>query len=495
MRIALFNIFFLFITLVTKADFIINSRLLEAQNYISRLQLNHGQSLIDAEKKENPSNQATYFLENYIDIFRIIASQNKEEYKRLLPNRDLRLEILSKKSITSPYYFYAQADVHLQWAFVKSQNGDYLSAAMDFRSAFQLLEKNASLYPNFILNNKDLGILKVIIGTIPDGYKWIASMVGLTGNYEEGMGMMKKFIASNVSSHQLPIEIQSAKILFCLLQVNFEKNKQNNWKLTEKYLSDYETNLMSACIRAFVAHKCDMTDEGIRNLLAKPHTKDYINFYYTDYLLGSMLLTKLDEDAVFYLKKYVSLCPNKSLYEEAYTKLAWSYLIKGDTNSYYLYSGLSKKFKENDKQWPSLPSQGGQLVLPNLVLLKTRLLTDGGYYDLAEKELMLFYNMKNINDAERIEYYYRLAKICQETNRIQKSIDNYILVIKLGTSLNLYITPNSQLQLGSMYEKLGNKELALSYYNQVFKNKNYQYKYSIEQKAKAGISMLSKNGK
>jgi len=494
MRDLLICIFLFLFPLISKADFIINARLIEAQNYISRLQLRNGQALVDAEKKENPNNQATYFIENYIDIYRIIASQSKDDYKKLLPNRDLRLNILSKKTNPSPYFLYAQADVHLQWAFVKSQNGDYLSAAMDFRSAFQLLEKNASLYPNFLLNNKDLGILKVIIGIIPDGYKWIASIVGLNGNYEEGMGMMRKFISSNSNSQQLPIELQSAKILYCLMQINFEKNKITNWVLTEKYTSDFETNLMSACIRAFIAHKCDMTDEGIRNLLLKPHTKDYVNFHYTDFLLGSMKLTRLDEDATVYLKKFVSLCSNKSLYEEAYTKLAWSYLIKGDTSEYYLYIGLSKKYRESDKQWPALPSQGVPEKLPNLVLLKTRLLTDGGYYSMAEKELQLLTN-RNINDIERIEYHYRLAKISQETNKYQKAIDNYLLVIKLGAITNLYIIPNSHLQLGIIYNKLGNKELSLLHYNQALSYKNYQYKYSIEQKAKAGISILTKNGK
>jgi tetratricopeptide (TPR) repeat protein len=132
--------------------------------------------------------------------------------------------------------------------------------------------------------------------------------------------------------------------------------------------------------------------------------------------------------------------------------------------------------------------------LPNLVLLKTRLLTDGGYYSMAEKELQLL-NNRNINDIERIEYHYRLAKISQETNKYQKAIDNYLLVIKLGAITNLYIIPNSHLQLGIIYNKLGNKELSLLHYNQALSYKNYQYKYSIEQKAKAGISVLTKNGK
>lgn len=495
MRLAFFLITFIAFQSLVKADFVINNRLLEAQNYISKLQLDKGKLLVDAEKKENPTNLAAYFIENYIDMYRIIASQSNEEYKKLLPNRDIRLAMLSKKTIESPFFLYCQADIHLQWAFVKSQNGDYLSAAMDFRSAFQLLEKNEKLYPNFIFNNKDFGVLKVIIGTIPDGYKWIANIVGLSGNYEDGMGMMKRFLAANLSSYQLPIEIQNAKLLYCLLQINFEKNKTENWRLTEKYTQDYESNLMSLCIRAFVAQKCDMTDEGIKNLLLKPHTKEYVNFYYTDYLLGSMKLTRLDDDAAFYLKKFVSLCPNRSLYEEVYRKLAWSYIVKGDTDNYNLYMGLSKKYKESDNHWPILPSQGGQNLYPNITLLKARLLSDGGYYALAEQELTNISNKKNQSELERVEYYYRLAKICQETNRFNKAIEYYNIGIKLGANQNLYIIPNSHLQLASIYDKLGNKNLSLIHYNQVLAYKNYQYKYSMDQKAKAGISVLSKNGK
>ena len=97
MREVLVCIFIAIFTLVSKADFIINSRLLEAQNYVSKLQLNNGQALIDTEKKENPNNLAAYFIENYIDIYRIIASQSKDQYEKLLPNRDIRLNILSKK--------------------------------------------------------------------------------------------------------------------------------------------------------------------------------------------------------------------------------------------------------------------------------------------------------------------------------------------------------------------------------------------------------------
>ncbi|MCX6185373.1 MAG: hypothetical protein NTU43_00050, partial [Bacteroidetes bacterium] len=273
---------------------------------------------------------------------------------------------MSQKKSASPYYLYCQADIHLQWAFAKSQHGDYLSAALDFRAAYQLLQKNTILYPNFIYNNKDLGILNVILGTIPDGYKWIANIAGLSGNFEEGMSLMKNFIAQSANNQLLPVENQSARLLYCLLLINFDKDKLSNWSLTDKFTNDYQTNLMTNCVRAFVASKCDMADEGIKNLLDKPHTKDYVSFYYTDYLLGSMKLNRLDEDASMYLKRFVSLCPNKSLYQETYTKLAWSYIVKGDTNNYYLYAGLSNKYSENEKKWLIISSQGDENKLPNI---------------------------------------------------------------------------------------------------------------------------------
>jgi hypothetical protein len=62
---------------------------------------------------------------------------------------------------------------------------------------------------------------------------------------------------------------------------------------------------------------------------------------------------------------------------------------------------MSKKYKESNKQWTTLPSQGGLEKLPNSILLKTRLLTDGGFYGLAEQELLSF-NNKNISDLEKV---------------------------------------------------------------------------------------------
>jgi hypothetical protein len=61
MRVVLFSIFFILHAIIAKADFVLNARLIEAQNYISKLQLGNGQALVDAEKRENPTNQAAYF--------------------------------------------------------------------------------------------------------------------------------------------------------------------------------------------------------------------------------------------------------------------------------------------------------------------------------------------------------------------------------------------------------------------------------------------------
>jgi hypothetical protein len=47
------------------------------------------------------------------------------------------------------------------------------------------------------------------------------------------------------------------------------------------------------------------------------------------------------------------------------------------------------------------------------------------------------------------------------------------------------------LQLGFIYEKLGFKELAKFYFEKVLTYKNYDYKSSVTQKAKAALSKLN----
>jgi Tfp pilus assembly protein PilF len=127
--------------------------------------------------------------------------------------------------------------------------------------------------------------------------------------------------------------------------------------------------------------------------------------------------------------------------------------------------------------------------------MKARLASDGGYYKEALEILRSFPGTKNQKTRDLIEYNYRQARIYHNTKEAEKAISFYLLTIKLSGDYKeetFYFAPNSALNLGYIYRKAGNAELARQYFSMALSFKNHEYKNSIDNKAKAALEDLKK---
>ncbi len=125
---------------------------------------------------------------------------------------------------------------------------------------------------------------------------------------------------------------------------------------------------------------------------------------------------------------------------------------------------------------------------PNKELLKARLLNDGGYY---QKALALLHGKSSADfqkTEEKLEFYYRLARIYDDLNKDEEAIKMYLTAIDIGENRTEYFASRAALQIGNIYEKKGSKAIAISYYQKCINMASHEYKDSIDQKAKAGIA-------
>lgn len=471
-----------------KSTFVITSNLQEAQKNIASLKLDAGKVWVETEKKANPNNAAAYLFENYIDFYRILCLQKESDFKLFEKAKGVRIEAIKNIDDNNPYKLYAQAEIYLQSAFLKGMFQEYVSAALDFRSCYQLLEKNQKKFPQFITNKKDLGILQAILGTIPDSYQFIINIAGMKGDLNNGLTLLKEY-TDKADDKEILMERKNAQHFYTSFYLMVMNNKQEAWKLTEKYTSDHKTNLMSTCIRSFAAKATNRMDECIEILVNRPNTNEYVSFPYLEMMLGSALLCKLDYSASIHFKRFVANNKDVNDNKEAYVKLAWCAWLKGDTNNYLLYSKIARNISDKGEK-NKLASSGGKDHFPETTLLKARLLFDGGYYAQAE-EVMLSKPFNSFTtELERVEYTYRLGRIYQESNKLSKAIENYELTVKTNFKENEFMAANSCLQLGYIYEKLNFKQLAKTYFNKVSEYKNAEYKSSLQQKAKAALQKL-----
>ncbi|MCC6516548.1 MAG: hypothetical protein IT275_09355 [Chitinophagales bacterium] len=458
----------------------------QAYQNIYKLKFNEGQQWLAQEKAENPKNVLTYFIENHIDFLKLYINDNRKLYAAIEPKMEQRLEKIKKGNSASPYYLYAQADIHLQWAFCKIKFGDYLSAIFEVKKSFSMLQENKKRFPAFKPNIKSLGLLHTLFGAVPDKYKFGAKLLGLKGSIDEGMQELNSVLQD--SSFQFKEE---TIILYTLLLLHLQKDKTNAWNMIENTTIPLGDNLLNHFIAASVAEHTGKNDKMISILANRPNSAAYYAFPYLDFLYGFAKLNRLDADADVYLKKFIATNKGRAYQKEALRKLAWFYLINDNPTGYKKYMqqilSISEAPSDEDK---SAQKEAEQNFIPNKELLKARVLSDGAYFNKALATINAIAPEKLTRTRDIIEYYYRKARIYDELKQNTEAVKYYLISIQKGENYKYYFAANACIKLGAIFEEQHKKSNAIQYYKKAIQLDKDEYSNSIDAEAKAGLNRL-----
>ena len=154
---------------------------------IQKLKIQSARDLIDEERAANADNGLVQYLDNYADLHYLLISEDKEAFKKLLEKEDERLSKLDKLPDSSLYKKLFQAEIRIHWAFAKIKFGNEISGAWDIIKAYRLSDQNYQRFPSFIPTLKSLGLLHILIGSVPENYTWVTKILGLKGNVQLGV--------------------------------------------------------------------------------------------------------------------------------------------------------------------------------------------------------------------------------------------------------------------------------------------------------------------
>ncbi|MES2561029.1 MAG: hypothetical protein V4590_14885 [Bacteroidota bacterium] len=485
-----FQLLFLCTAISQPVTFSFTRESVNVMEHISNLKLARAKILLAEEKSRYPKNAALDYLGGCIDYYTLITNPDPALFNILEKDKSARLSRIQKLPASSPYKLYAEAELHLHWSILKLNKHDYLSGALELREAYQLLEKNNTLFPAFLPTKKSLGFVKALLGTLPENYAWILNIVGLKGNYDAGLKIIQQYLNQKKFPEEQLLDKQQADFYYTLLHVYFG-NKQTAWEYCEPLTRDYTSNLLSCYLRSFIASRTAHTDEAIMVLSKRPRGTEYAPFDEMDFTMGYAKLNRLDDDGAIFLKKYVTFARNNGKKKDAYRRLAWHHLLAGDTSKYVVYKHLSYKqnsAKDDEDKYADRDLEAG--IYPNQMLLKARLLFDGGYYEPAERVIAEVKTGKLHGKYQQAEYYYRYGRIMQEQKKYSKAIEYFTQSIKLAEPLEYYMAPYSALQIGHINMKLGFTQTAKYYFEKAMAYKNYDARNYIHQKAKLALQEI-----
>lgn len=485
-----FFIIALLISFSASGQYNYSSRCVEAHELISSLRFDEAALLIDAEKKANPDNLVPHMLEGYRDFLMLIVGEDEDDYERLRVSRNQRIDVLRGGDPESPWYLSSIAMINLQWAFAHVSFGSYINAARDIRRAYLLLEQNNKRFPGFLPDQLGLGVMHALIGTIPDNLRWIANLFNMEGSVERGREELFN-VLEQAGETDYPFLSDEALFFLSFIDLNLQADKNKAMELLTYYEKSADSNLMLIFSLSKIYMLTGQTDEAINILIKRPSGTAYYPFYYLDYLTGLAKLNRLDTDADTYFLRFTTNFKGKNYIRSAYQRRAWCALLKGDTLAYNNIMEKVKIYGNNISDGDKLALREAQQgLVPNLCLLKARLLFDGGYYEQAD-QVLSGTNCLHTAERDKLEYLYRKGRIRHALGIYAEALQYYDTTISLGEDMPYYFAANAALQAGNIHESEGNFKKAEDYYSSCLKMNNQEYRNSIRQKAKAGLNRIN----
>ncbi len=489
-KITFFLFFFFAINAVALANKVydFNATCQQAYKEITSLRLNNGAKLIAQARQQNPDNLIPDLLDSYIDFFILFFNEDPAELKIREPHFDDHLDRISDGPDASPFYNYSRAVVLIQKACVEIKFGERWSAGWNFRKAFTLIRDNKKRFPNFLPNNMIYGPMLVVASTIPDSYKWLAGLFGIKGSISNGMALMQTMLTSNDGYARL--FYNEASFYYCYILFYIQNQPEQTFRFISQNKLDLVNNQLLTYMTANLAINNKMNDYARNIIQNKNDSPLYLQTPIWNFEMGYVQMRSLDLDnAAKNFEYFLSHFKGKFYVKDACEKLAWCYYLQGNitaaNNAKQMILKKGNTDTDADKQ---ANRDAKQNRWPNIILLKARLLSDGGYNAKAIT-LLSDKSTKDFPDAtDQLEFTYRVARIYDDMHRDSAAIKNYLNTIAIGENRTEYYASRAALQIGLIYEKQGNKTTAVQYYKKCLGMDNHDYKDSMDQKAKAGIA-------
>jgi hypothetical protein len=479
-------------TFCSEASFEYSSNLKKAFTDILRLRLDDAHILLEKEKVVNPGNSLVLLYENYCDFLKAFITEEKNYADTLRLNTERRLRMLDLEKEQSPFLLFTKADMLIQTAMIKAKFSENVSAALDIHKAYKFAERNFIQYPTFPLNKKTLGLLHATVGAIPHEYQWLVGIAGMEGTIEQGSNELFRML--NETDRGIFPEYKE-EVLFYLVQIysSITTNDSITALLADSVKKHAVNNpLMMYCFTN-LTYKSGKNEDALKMMNTFDDAGTF-PFHFLHYKKGQLRLRKLDpgakEDFEFYVNNFRGLNYIKS----AYQKLGWIYLMQNDEKKYFeCMEACTKKgitLIDDDKE---AMKEAQTKEIPNIILLKTRLLFDGGYYRESFRELAKINSPSLLVYRDKLEYTYRYGRLFHKTGDLEKAIMNYQATIQHGEQSHYYYAANSALMLGLLYEEQRDYSNARIYYKKCLAMRKHDYQNSLDQKAQAGLERLPEN--
>lgn len=465
----------------------LNANCKHAWMLVMDLQLDQAKKVLADEIKANPENYYAYYLDQTCDVFRLLINSSDAEYEAFVRNFEKKREIMDGKDEDSPYYLSCFAEMELQVSVFSVLHGAQWSGLTKGYSAYKNVYRNISKFPSFQPNRKLDGFFNVAIANLPPFVKWAISFFGVKVNMDYGFRVLNE----NYLAQRNVEGINAESALYIILAAKINKTPEKVYEFTKSLDSSIATTFIHNYFRANIAYSTGRNEEALKTLQQVEHNENGFSDVIYSYMMGKILLRKLDPRAEYYLTRYLSHLEKKEYLKEMNYNLALFYIINGNRQKYLKHCEIVIKegMDLNERDREALYDASLDYP-PDLNLVRARLSFDGGYMDEYRKAIKAFEAVHGDVLAYEIEYHFLKGRYEAVMKNNNLAISEFKKTIELGKDQAYYFASEAEFRLGKIYQSTGQKTLAAECYRNSIKLYRTNYYEYIEDMATKALNTI-----
>lgn len=432
----------------------------------------------------SPATAQQHYVVALAEALELLITEDGEKFTELEDRFTQRLERKTKTNI--PEDLFLQGEIRMQWAFVYLKFGHEFDAALNLRQAYLTIRSLQERFPEFQAVKKTSGLLNVVIGSVPQKYNWVLSLLNMEGSAETGIRELE-----SIRLLESPLAFES-HLLHALVQGFLLQQPSAGLQEIKNVLGIYPDNRLALFLGSALAKKNAQSEEALIMLDSLDKQTAGLPLPLAHFLRGEIYLCKGDyPNAIASYRWFIGNYRGQNGVKDSHYKIGLCYWLRGNQNdaraSFSLARTLGKEASEGDKYAARSLADS---EFPHVPLTKARYAMDGGYYEQAKLILDSLEPSDLPTRRDKVEYNYRKARLAHSTGDLSSAKEFYLQSIGLSGDEPWYYAPNACLQMGYITWQEGNDSQAKNYFNKALTYNKHEYKNSIDSKAKSAIAQI-----
>jgi hypothetical protein len=468
------------------AQYEVNNNCLNAWEALTDLRVNTARQFVADEISQNPNNYYAYYLDQMCDAYVLAINGSQDMYDQFVDNFERRREIMDDRDTESPYYLACQSEMRLHMAAFGVMYGDAFSGVRKGFKAYKRLNENVEIYPDFAANKKLDGFFNIAISNLPPFIQWAAGALGVSGDRQIGFQLLYEYFESVKNLKGLNAEAA----LYIILSYKLNKEPLKAFDFITTKDSSIINKRIVKYFYANTAYRSGHNDIAYKSLASFNPEEIEFDFIPYDYMMGKILLRKLDDKAAYHFKRYLYLNKKESYIKEISYKLGLTYLVNNNITQFNFYREQScdKGDVVNERDREAVYDCELDYT-PDVTLTRCKLLLEGGYHERFAEEFLAYHFNISSPLPYQLEYYLLKARHEEFLGNKRLAEESYKTVINSGRYEDYYFASEAAMRLGLMMID-SNREKAIKYLElarDLYDSDYYEY---IDEIAKRELNIL-----